>query len=100
VWSVSFKKNSLRVIPGETFQETKKERDAHILKLCNLLRGTTAFDISDYIKEVGGKTCFIPRSRNKYERVRYAFVAFETALEAAQLLQDDKPIYLKDNHVM
>ncbi len=100
IWSVSLKKDSLRIIPGDAFQDIKEKRNNHVLKLCNLPRGTTAFDISDYIKEVGGKTCFIPRSRNKYERMRYAFIAFDTMQETEALLQNQKPIYLKDNHVM
>jgi len=99
-WSVFLKKDSLRTTPGESFQEYNETRNTHVLKLCNLPRGTTAYDISDYIKDVGGKTCFIPRTRGKYERVRYAFVTFEKEQDVLALLQEETPVYIKDNHVM
>jgi hypothetical protein len=99
-WSVFFKKDSLRTTPGESFQDYKEARNTHVLKLCNLPKGTTAYDISDYIADVKGKTCFIPRTRAKYERVRYAFVAFESEQDALALLQEETPIYIKENHVM
>jgi hypothetical protein len=99
-WSVFFKKDSLRTTPGESFQEYKEARNTYVLKLCNLPKGTTAYDISDYISNVKGKTCFIPRTRAKYERVRYAFIAFETEQDARALLQEETPVYIKENHVM
>jgi len=86
IWAVSFKKDSLRVIPREFFQETKESRNTYVLKLCNLPRETTAFDILDYIKSIQGKTCFISRTRTKYERVHYAFVAFENKQDMESLL--------------
>ena len=98
-WSVFLRKDSLRVIPGENYNEYFTSRKEHTLKLCNLPRGTTAYDISDYIKEVKGKTCFIPRSRGKYERVRYAFVSFETEQDLIDVLENETPIYIKENHV-
>jgi hypothetical protein len=38
--------------------------------------------------------------RAKYERVRYAFVAFKTKQDAETLLQEETPVYIKNNHVM
>src|SRR6266487_4241562 len=50
-----FKKDSVRVYPAENFDTEITSRQLHTLKLCNLPRGTTAFDIQDYIKEVKEK---------------------------------------------
>jgi len=68
-WSTTLKKDSVRVYLAKDFDAETSRRQLYTLKLCNLPRGTTAFDIQDYIKDVKGKTCFIPCSRGKYERV-------------------------------
>ena len=68
-WSTTLKKDSIRVYLAKNFDAETSRRQLYTLKLCNLPRGTTAFDIQDYIKDVKEKTCFIPCSRGKYERV-------------------------------
>src|SRR4051794_37242111 len=99
IWSVFLRKNSLKVIPRENYNEYLNTRKKHTFKLCNLPQSTTAYDISDYIKEVKSKTCFIPQSRGKYKRVRYAFISFKTEQDLVDILEDKTPIYIKENHV-
>src|SRR5438270_8358941 len=76
-WSVIHKKDSLSTTPSENYTEYNTVRNQNTLKISNLLRGTTAFDISEYIADIKGKTCFILRTRGKYERTCYGFVSFE-----------------------
>ena len=38
----------------------------------------TAYDLREILIKTRAKTCFIPRTRNKYTRARYAYVTFET----------------------
>ena len=57
------------------------------------------FDIQDYIRDIKKKTCFIFRSRGKYERVRYAFVAFESEEEKRAVFDYEEEKYIKDNRI-
>src|SRR6185369_14982578 len=98
-WSTTLKKDSVRVYLAKDFDAETSRRQLYTLKLCNLPRGTTAFDIQDYIKDVRGKTCFIPRSRGKYERVRYAFVAFDSEEDKKAVLDYEEEEYIKDNRI-
>src|SRR3989440_5219003 len=98
-WSTTLKKDSVRVFPAKNFDAEVSLRQLHTLKLCNLPRGTTAFDIQGYIKDIKGKTCFIPRSRGKYERVRYAFVAFKSEEEKKAVFDYEEEEYIKDNRI-
>ena len=65
-WSITLKKDSVRVFPAKNFDAEVSFRQLHTLKLCNLPRGTTAFDIQNYIKdnrifwtEAKTKTCHV-----------------------------------------
>src|SRR3989440_1780690 len=98
-WSTTLKKDSVRVYPAENFDTKITSRQLHTLKLCNLPRGTTAFDIQDYIQKVKEKTCFIPRSRGKYERVRYAFVAFANEEDKRTVLEYEEEEFIKNNKI-
>jgi hypothetical protein len=93
------KKDSLRTTPEERFKDTEESRNRHVLKLCNLPRGTTVFDLSDYIESVGGKTYFIPKTRDNYKRVRYAFIVFNSEQNLQKFLLEETLIYIKNNHV-
>jgi len=95
-WSDIVKKDSVRIYTAENFEENKNIRTEFCAKLCNLPRNTTGFDIDDFIKQQGGKTCFIPRHPESYNRLRYAYVCFEKQEDLDRVLQDTKEYYLRN----
>ncbi|KAG9294108.1 hypothetical protein G9A89_021467 [Geosiphon pyriformis] len=50
-------------------------------KLVNLPSGCTAFEISNMISQVGGRTCFIPRSPNSGHYFQFALVTFVSRID-------------------
>ena len=76
-WSTSIDKDSVRIFPAENFETHLGERNHYTLKLLNLPFNTTAFDLHNVLETFNGRTCFIPRGRTSYKRLRYAFVSFE-----------------------
>ncbi|KAG9300587.1 hypothetical protein G9A89_004021 [Geosiphon pyriformis] len=75
-WSVLVDKDSVRILPLVNQNETILSRDKFKAKLVNLLPGCTAFEISDMISQIGGRTCFIPRSPDSGRHSRFALVTF------------------------
>ncbi|KAG9301532.1 hypothetical protein G9A89_008384 [Geosiphon pyriformis] len=75
-WSVLVRKDSVRIFPI-VFKA----------KLVNLPFGCTAFEISDLVSQVGGRTCFILRSTESYQCQCFAVVTFDSleSLNAAKL---------------
>ncbi|KAG9294825.1 hypothetical protein G9A89_008517 [Geosiphon pyriformis] len=65
----SVKKDSVRILPIANQKEVIFTRDAFKAKLVNLPFGCTAFEISNLVFQVGGCTCFIPRSSKSYQFV-------------------------------
>ena len=98
-WSDIVKKDSVRIYTAENFEENKNTRTEFCAKLCNLPRNTTGFDIDDFIKQQGGKTCFIPRHPESYNRLRYAYVCFEKQEDLDKVLYDTKEYYLRNFRV-
>ena len=78
IWSIMIKKDSCRIIPRNKYQENKETRSKFCAKLTNLPTGCTAFELEPILQEINAKSCFIPRTRNKYNRMGIAFVAFES----------------------
>jgi RNA recognition motif-containing protein len=76
-WSWLIGKDAVRIIPDGNIANTLEERDRYTLKLTHLPAGTTAYDVWDYIGELGGMTCKIPRNPTTYQRLRFAIVNFE-----------------------
>ncbi|KAG9298352.1 hypothetical protein G9A89_002840, partial [Geosiphon pyriformis] len=76
LWSVLVGKDSVRILPLINQNETILSRDKFKTKLVNLSPGCTAFKISDMISQIGGRTCFIPRSPDSGHRFRFALVTF------------------------
>src|SRR5581483_5336377 len=66
-----------RVAPASYNRLQIKERNSRTAKLTNLPYGTTPIDLKQILQEVKAKTCFIPRTRNRYARHRYTYVSFE-----------------------
>jgi RNA recognition motif. (a.k.a. RRM, RBD, or RNP domain) len=76
-WAIQYKKELVRIAPAYYTREQIEERNQYTLKLTNLLYGTTPIDLKPVIEEFKCKTCFIPRTRNRYTRQRYAYVSFK-----------------------
>ena len=49
----------------------------------------TAYDLNELLKKVDAKTCFIPRTKNQYGRVRYAYVTFKTEETCLKMLNNE-----------
>jgi RNA recognition motif-containing protein len=77
-WSILIGKDSTRIVPATNTAQHLQERSKFTLKLTNLPAGTTAFDLQEYIQDLKGKTCKIPRIQSSYQRQRIAYVEFET----------------------
>ncbi|KAG9284510.1 hypothetical protein G9A89_014114 [Geosiphon pyriformis] len=65
-WSVLVRKDSVRILPIANQKEVISSRDAFKAKLVNLPFGCTAFEISNLVSQVGGRTCFILHSPDSY----------------------------------
>jgi len=66
-WSTLIGKDAVRIIPAYDPAETLRKRQKATLKLTELPKGCTAFDLWDHIIEAGGKTCKIPRNPGSYQ---------------------------------
>ncbi|KAG9290802.1 hypothetical protein G9A89_011765 [Geosiphon pyriformis] len=75
-WSVLVGKDSVRILLLVNQNETILSRDKFKAKLVNLPPGCTAFEISDMISQIGGCTCFIPRSPDSGCCFWFALVTF------------------------
>ena len=80
-WSINIRKDNCRVIPQKTYKETANSQDKYCAKLTNLPPGCSAFELEGMLKEINAKSCFIPRTRVKYNRMGIAFIAFESKTE-------------------
>jgi hypothetical protein len=75
-WSDFIMRDAVRVLPI-TLSETERElRQAYCLKLSGLPVNTTAHEIVDFIKNIRGKTCFIPKFLSNYKPRNYAYINF------------------------
>ncbi|KAG9303007.1 hypothetical protein G9A89_006224 [Geosiphon pyriformis] len=77
-WSVLVGKDSVRILPLVNQNKTILSRDKFKAKLVNLPPGCTVFEISDMISQIGGRTCFIPRSPNSGHCSQFALVTFDS----------------------
>ncbi|KAG9294498.1 hypothetical protein G9A89_009345 [Geosiphon pyriformis] len=75
-WLVLIGKDSVRVLPLVNQNKTILSRDGFKAKLVNLLLGCTAFEISDMISQISGKTCFISQSPDSGHCLHFALVTF------------------------
>jgi RNA recognition motif. (a.k.a. RRM, RBD, or RNP domain) len=104
LWSIWIKKDSCRVIPRKAYQETNNIRAQFTVKLTNLLPGCTAFELEQILNETGAKTCFIPRTRTKYNRMGIAFISFasnvdgENAIDKKYSLRNHKLVWTTTEH--
>ncbi|KAG9290694.1 hypothetical protein G9A89_011657 [Geosiphon pyriformis] len=84
-WSILIGKDAVRVARADLDKEVWDVRDQHRALLYTLPMGTTAHNIWDFIRSVGGKTCIIDRHSVTYAWARCAVVCFDSAesLDAA-----------------
>ncbi|KAG9303420.1 hypothetical protein G9A89_013746 [Geosiphon pyriformis] len=75
-WLVLVDKDSVRILPLINQNETILFRDKFKTKLVNLPPGCTAFEISDMISQIDGRTCFIPRFPDSGHCSQFALVTF------------------------
>ena len=70
----------------------------YMLKLANLLFGITTYDLLEVFNIIKVKTCFIPRTRDKYARLRYAFFSFASKNDIVKVMEGD-PFAIKDRQL-
>ena len=95
-WSDVVRKDSVRIYLAENYKQNKEERTRFCAKLCNIPKNTTGFDIEDYVHSKKGKTCFIPRTRVQYGRVRYAFINFENEADMQAAIDTEETQFMKN----
>ncbi|KAG9288077.1 hypothetical protein G9A89_017672 [Geosiphon pyriformis] len=77
-WLVLMGKDSVRILSLVNQNETILSCDKFKAKLVNLPSGCTAFEISDMISQIGGRTCFIPRFPDSGHHSQFALVMFDS----------------------
>jgi len=95
-WSDFIGKDGVRIYLADNYENNMNQRSQFCGKLCNLPKNTTAYDLEGYIRSVNGKTCFIPRARKTYNRLRYAYVNFESQEDLEKVLNNTVPSYIKN----
>jgi RNA recognition motif-containing protein len=95
-WSLFYLKDLCRVAPATATRQEIEERNRNTLKLAGLPFGTTAYDLSEVLKKVDAKTCFIPRTRNQYGRARYAYVTFDNEEICNKLLNNELAVTINE----
>ena len=95
-WSDFIGKDGVRIFLANDYESNINLRGQFCGKLCNLPKNTTAYDLEGYIRSINGKTCFVPRARRTYNRLRYAYVNFESQEDLEKVLNDTTPSYIKN----
>ncbi|CAG8689332.1 27377_t:CDS:2, partial [Dentiscutata erythropus] len=80
-WSIWIGMDCLRITSGDTSYEELNNRGKWAAKLTQLPRGMTALDIKQIVKDIKGRTIYIPRTREGYKRKNYAIISFDTEEE-------------------
>ena len=77
LWSIQYKKDLCRIVPAYFSRDDIEERNSRTAKLTGLPFGTTPIDLKEILEKFKAKTCFIPRTRSRYHRCRFAYISFE-----------------------
>ena len=75
--SINYLKDLCRIAPANVSKEEIDRRNKFTAKLANLPFGITAVDLKELLVTIKARTCFIPRTRDKYSRLRYAYITFK-----------------------
>src|SRR5205085_210659 len=84
LWSIQYKKDLCRIVPAYFSRDEIEERNSRTAKLTGLPFGTTPIDLKEILKQFNAKTCFIPRTRSRYHRCRFAYISFENNSDLIQ----------------
>lgn len=93
LWSIQYKKDLCRIAPASFSKDDIDERNQYTAKLTNLPYGTTPIDLKDILQQVKAKTCFIPRTRSRYNRRRFAYVSFASEEDFQKALTNIRITY-------
>ena len=69
--------------------EERAFHNKYTLKLANLPFGITAYDLLKVFNTVKAKTCFIPKTHDKYAWLRYAFFSFASENDMVKVAKGD-----------
>ena len=92
-WAIQYKKDFCRIAPAYYTRENIEERNQFTVKLTNLPFGMTPVDLKEILKQVKAKTCFIPRTRNRYIRKRFAYVSFASDEDLQKVMTNIRVMY-------
>ena len=85
--------------PANMNRQDIEMRNVNTLKLANLSFGITAHDLEELLTQTKAQTCFIPRTRDRYVRARYAFISFKTENQMLEVQTQKGKYAIKNNHV-
>jgi RNA recognition motif-containing protein len=100
IWSIPYLKDFCRIAPATITGEEIEMRNRFTLKLANLPFGITAFDLKQVIEETKAKICFIPRTRDRYARLRFAFLSFEEEDDMKKAAEGDNQYTIKGQRLV
>ena len=92
-WSIQYKKDLCRIAPAYFTRENIEDRNQHTVKLTNLPFGTTPIDLKEILVKVNAKTCFIPRTRSRYNRKRFAYISFAKEEDLRRVMTNVRVMY-------
>lgn len=92
-WSIQYKKDLCRVAPAFFTREDIDYRNQFTVKLTNIPYGTTPIDLKEILQKVNAKTCFMPRTRSRYNRKRFAYVSFASDEDLQKVMTNIRVMY-------
>ena len=92
-WAIQYKKDLCRIAPAYFTRDDIEERNQYTVKLTNLPFGTTPIDLKEILRQVKAKTCFIPRTRTRYNRKRFAYVSFASDEDLQKVMTNIRVLY-------
>jgi hypothetical protein len=81
--------------PATYTKQQVDERNEFSAKLANLPFGITAYDLRELLVSVNAQTCFIPRTNDKYSRIRYAYVSFKSEEDMMAAISNEKKFHYR-----
>ncbi|KAG9295454.1 hypothetical protein G9A89_013483 [Geosiphon pyriformis] len=94
--SILIRKDAVRVARADSDKEAWDVRDQHRALLYTLPMETTAHDIWDFVRSVGGKTCIIDCHSVTYAWARCAVVCFDS-VESLDAVMGTTPVLRNTN---
>ena len=98
-WSIIYLKDFCRIAPATMKREELETRNRFTLKLAGLPFGITAYDLSEYLNGIRAKICYIPRTRERYARKRFALISFKTENDMNRATNSSSIPSIKNNRL-